>query len=939
MIIPRTMYRLQFYYGFSFDSAMSLIPYLKELGISHIYASPITQSKHGSMHGYDTIDPGIINPEFGGKEKFDTLIEEGKKFSIGWIQDVVSGHMAYDSENRFLMDVIEKGEDSPWKDIFDIDWKSHFEGLKGRLLSPFLGEFYGTCLDNGDLHLQFGENGFYISYKNLFFPIKLDDYPVILKTNLFELEQACGKEHDNVAKWTTLLHDFENLATESDRTKKLDKATTLKNSLIELHRSHPAITQHIEAILSHFNGEKNVPPTMNELDLLLARQNFRLSYWKVSNEEVNYRRFFTVNNLIALNTTTQETFNFSHNQIHALVREKKIDGLRIDHLDGLNHPHNYLLMIRKEFPDLYLIAEKILNFPEDLPTDMPIQGTTGYDFLNCMNGLFVHKKNMKKFDELYIGFTGLKQSYEEIVIQKKHLFMDRNLAGDIDNLVTILKNILGKSRYGRDMTHKGIKIAITEILAQFPIYRTYVFQDHITERDECYIRQAVKDAKNSYPGLKFELELVERILLLEYGPETPPEERLEWITFAQRFQQISTVLMAKGVEDTVFYVYNRLLSLNEVGGNPAIFGFTPQDFHRFTIKRMRKHPSSWNTSATHDTKRGEDVRARLNVLSEVPHEWARFVKASAKINAPLKRLLNNAAAPDRNEEYFIYQMLIGAFPFLENEFELFIKRMELYLIKSLREAKTHSSWNTPNSTYENACLDFLHQILDKDKSVNFWAIFSPFQKKIASYGIFNSLSQLLLKITAPGVCDIYQGTELWDFSMVDPDNRRNVDYETRIKWLQEIQQREIDLPNFLTELWKQKENGKIKLFTLYKLLRTRSDYENLFKNGDYIPLTVQGSHARNIVAYARKNAHEFSLSVVPRFLTQLVRQEELPCSKTVWNDTALVLPCDFPTSWVNAISGKSLDHHGPMFIGDILDEFPIGLLISKHPNNSARAIK
>lgn len=926
MKVPSSTYRIQFHAGFPFESALGILHFLQDLGISHIYASPILKAKKGSMHGYDVVDPTEINPELGGRDKLVALIGKSKECDLGWIQDIVPNHMAYDSQNSYVLDLLEKGTHSKYREYFDIDWKNPYDYLQDRLLAPFLGEFYGTCLDKTAIQLHFGQEGFSLRYEDIAFPVRIDDYPALLKMALGALEEKGAKGKSS--QLTPMIQGFEKIKSIGNSDELSSQITSLKASLSSLARTEPLIAESIDTIVHRLNGMKDQPATLNALDDLHSKQNFRFSYWKISNEELNYRRFFTVNNLICLKTESKEVFDFSHRQIFTLLKEQTIDGLRIDHIDGLYNPVEYLSRIREVCPDLYIVAEKIVDLFEPLPHEMKLQGTTGYDFLNFMNGIFVDCRNEKKLTNVYSHFTGLNTAYEELVIQKKHLFMNRCLGGDIYNLAYMLKKTLGISRYGRDMTTYGLKRALFETFAHFPVYRTYVSRQHLFKRDEGYIKQAISSAKNSYPSLHNELDLIEGILLLQYGPETPEAERAEWARFTKRFQQLSCALMAKGVEDTIFYVYNRLLSLNEVGSNPSLFGIQIRDFHECNQKRCHEWPYSLNATSTHDTKRGEDVRARLNVLSEIPHEWGFFLKESAKANRYLKKIIFGLTVPDKNEEYFIYQTLVGAYPFFEEEVPQFKERLKLYIVKALREALVHTSWTNQDLLYEETCVNFVDALFDVEKSPQFLRLLRPFCERISFYGIFNSLSQVLLKIASPGVPDLYQGTETWALTLVDPDNRRAVDFEKRRTILQEIQRREGGLGGLIPELLAHKEDGKIKLFTIYRLLKARNQQKDLFQDGSYIPLEVKGMYHNNIIAFARKHNNSYAIAIAPRFLTALVLEGKLPLGSSIWQDTAIPLPDEFPLHWTDAITGQVLTRKDGILIGEAFKTFPGCLLIS-----------
>ncbi len=929
MNIPVSTYRIQFRPEFGFDSASEILQYLKELGISTIYASPVFKSRKASIHGYDIVDPAEINPELGGTEKFDILVRKTKELGLGWLQDIVPNHMAYDSENRYLMDILEKGIHSKYHGYFDIEWDHPYDNLKGRVLAPFLGEFYGTCLDRADIKLKFNKNGFSFSYFDFIFPLRIEDYLWVLKFDLHLLEQKVGRESGDFLSFSGIIHEFEKICAEDVPFDRDARISSAKASLEKLYYTSGQISTHLDSVLTHINGAEGQPATFCALDELLSRQNFRFSYWKVGNEELNYRRFFTINGLMCMRIEDRPIFDFVHMLIFRLAKENKLDGLRIDHLDGLYNPMEYLHRLKEVLPDIYVIAEKILDPFEALPDDMNLQGTTGYDFLNFNNGIFVDKENEKKFKNLYIHFTGMRTSYKELVAAKKRLFMGMHMAGDIDNLAHLLKKILGASRYGRDMTIYGLKRGIVEMMAQFPIYRTYVFAGHLSRHDEVYIKEAAARAKNNQPGLVYELDLIERTLLLYYGAETPDAERQEWEHFTNRFQQLSGALMAKGMEDTTFYIYNRLMSLNEVGGDPSIFGVTLKDFHEFNNFKLSKWRNSLNATGTHDTKRGEDVRARINVLSEMPEEWISALRVFSKANRKFKKAHNGNLAPEKNDEYLIYQVLLGAYPFSDTELPAFRLRIKEYIVKAIREAKVHTAWIKPDSAYEEACVNFVEAILDPERSPDFMKSFLAFQKKIAFFGVFNSLSQVLLKIASPGVPDFYQGTELWDFNLVDPDNRRLIDFKKRSDFLYGIKTRENDLVALVKELLAGKEDGRIKLFTIYRAIRARNEFMELFRNGDYMALEVKGRCSDHLIAFARKSQDACCVVIVPRFLSKIIGTGDLPLGRGVWQDTAITLPDGFSPELHNIFTGESINKGRTVDVADILNVFPLALLVGR----------
>ncbi|HIK46395.1 MAG TPA: malto-oligosyltrehalose synthase, partial [Leptolyngbyaceae cyanobacterium M65_K2018_010] len=667
------------------------------------------------------------------------------------------------------------------------------------------------------------------------------------------------------------------------------------------------------------------------LDKLLIDQFFRLCFWKVGAEELNYRRFFNVNELICLRVEDLKVFQKTHSLIGQLVKSGQVQGLRVDHLDGLYNPEQYLRRLRTKCgEEVYVVVEKILEREETLPADWPIQGTTGYDFLNQVNGLFCDRGNEKAFNTIYQRLVDHGPVYEDWVIDRKRLIAATNLVGDVDNLGHLLKGIAGKYRYGRDFTLSGLRKAILEVLVQFPVYCTYINEAGVSDRDRAYIHQAVAQAHKRIPQLQKELAFVEKVLTLNYEDVLTEAEQKEWLHFTMRFQQFSGPLMAKGVEDTLFYVYNRLISLNEVGGNPGIFGVTLEEFHRFNQRQLAQWPHTLNTTSTHDTKRSEDVRARLNVLSEIPQEWDQQVRRWQQLTEPYKRVTQNRTIPDANNEYFLYQTLVGVFPFSNDaqSYPSFVERIKAYVIKAVREAKVYTAWLRPDTEYEEGFVTFVEQILKDSDQNEFLAEFRPFQQKIAEYGIYNSLSQTLVKLTAPGVPDLYQGTELWDLSLVDPDNRRPVDFDERLSYLQEIKRRcQTDLKSLLSDLKATRYDGRLKLFLITRTLAARRQYSDVFERGDYVPIAVEGERAQHIIAFARTYQGHSAITVAPRFLTRLIAPDQDPYGKAVWGDTALVLPAGVKGPWQDVLCDLRHREQSRVPISKILQTFPVALLV------------
>lgn len=936
MHIPSATYRLQFNPEFKFNSAKKIINYLQELGISDLYASPIFQARTGSTHGYDVVDPNKLNPELGTEEDFANLVQELKQHNLGWLQDIVPNHMAYDSQNQYLMNILENGINSIYANYFDITWTSPLSqgvtDIQQPILAPLLGNFYGDCLENQEIQLKYNQNGLSVNYYSLTIPLKLESYATFLQYNIGKLSQILGKNNPIFVRLLGILYMVKHIASDATPKERQDQINFVKGLFWELYTDNPEIKSFIDENLKIFNGEAGNSESFNRLDNLLSEQFFRLAFWKVGAEEINYRRFFTVNELISVKVENFQVFQNTHTLISKLIKEKQITGLRIDHIDGLYDPTQYLQRLKEAVGDTYITVEKILQPGEDLPESWSIQGTTGYDFLNYLNGIFCQNQNQEAFSNIYWNLTGFRTSYEQLTTEKKHLILERNLAGDIDNLTHLLKKIASKHRYGNDFTINGLKRAIAGVLTLFPIYRTYTNYDGILSTDRPYIQDVIQQAKVNIPLLNHELNFIEKVLLLQYENSLTPEEREQWLYFVMRLQQYTGPLMAKGVEDTALYVYNRFISLNEVGGNPDNFGVSLDEFHQFNQQRQIRWLDTMNATSTHDTKRGEDTRARLNVLSEIPDEWQHKVYAFCEMNRVHKTIINkNLPMPDGNIEYQFYQMLVGALPFFEHEHQDFVQRIQDYVLKAAREAKVYTAWLRSNDDYEHALTDFVAAVLEPSEKNQFLQEFLPFQKRVAYYGIFNSLSQTLIKITSPGIPDFYQGTELWDFSMVDPDNRRPVDFAVRQTYLQAIkEQTKTDVFKLINDLFATKEDGRIKLFLVNQALKARNENLKVFQKGNYLPLKVTGKFKEHIIAFARSYGNQTIITITPRFLTSLIQPGEYPLGKFVWDDTCIHLPSNFPSVWQDNITGQTVNTDKAILIGEALKYFPVALLNSNN---------
>ena len=929
MNIPTATYRIQFNPAFGFQAARSVISYLADLGISDLYASPIYKAVKGSLHGYDVVDPNLLNPELGGLSDLEGLAAELKTYTMGWLQDFVPNHMAIDSENRLLMDIFENGSSSRYFQFFDVNWDYPAASLNKRILAPFLGRFYGECLEDGEIALQYGPDNFKATYNNLAFPLRIESY-LHLFNNLSRLKRNLGEDNPDFNKLSGILHIMKSLSSSDEPEERNNRIKFIQRSIWEAYTSNAVIKSFIDENVQTFNGEKGKAESFNILDDLLSQQVYKFSFWKVAAEEINYRRFFCVNGLISLKVEDEHVLNQTHGLILDLIERRIVTGLRIDHIDGLYDPTSYLQKVRSRAPTTYIVVEKILDLSEDLPPFWPVQGTTGYDFTNYVNELFCQKENERAFSRIYAGVTGLNISYEDVVRNNKKLIIQEEMASDVHNLAQLLKQISSRDRHGSDITLTALQRALTEVLAVFPVYRTYINRVEISSEDRKYILAAENRARANFPALLHGFSFVRRFLLLDFPDYVSEEQKRDWLHFAMRFQQYTGPVMAKGVEDTTHYVYNRLISLNEVGGRPGHFGCSLKEFHNFNTKKRELWPDSLNATSTHDTKRGEDARVRINVLSEMPDEWLKKLRTWIKLNRGKKKRLGSLAVPDRNDEYFLYQTLIGAWPFSDAEYPEFIARIKSYIVKAVREAKVHTSWLKPDIEYENAYVSFAEKILARSEANSFLKEFIPFCRRVSHFGIFNSLSQTLIKIASPGVPDLYQGAELWDLSLVDPDNRRPVDFEKRRAMLAGIREEEnSNIDRLIRDLFSTREDGKIKLFLIYRALKAKNADREIFRSGSYLSLDSAGRFRNHVIAFAWRFQRQWALIIAPRFFSHLIQEGVLPLGRDVWQDTEVIKPDGAPDEWRNVITNEVLSADKTLYIGDILRSFPVAMLMGE----------
>ncbi len=973
-LIPRASYRLQFSSDFTFTMAKEILPYLDRLGISHCYCSPYLKARAGSHHGYDIVDHNALNPEIGGVEDYDRFVRTLQQHGMNQILDIVPNHMGVGGDdNAWWLDVLENGPASAYADFFDIDWRPAKEELRGKVLLPVLGGHYGQVLENGELRLIYDTalGSLSVHYYDHRFPIDPKTYPRILGHDLERLEQRLSRDDARLTQYQSIITAFRNLpgrdvtATESRDVRHRDKEVH-KSHLAELCGQCVELQQFIEETLATFNGTTGDPKSFNLLHTLLDEQAYRPAYWRVAAHEINYRRFFDINDLAGLRMENPNAFAATHKLIIDIVVRGNVTGLRIDHPDGLYDPAQYYARLQESVAEAansrsiendhavgegktpvvtrrpYMLAEKILASYEHLPEDWPIHGTTGYEFVNLVNGLFVYGPSEREMDRLYRRYIGRTLDFDELLYDRKKLVMKITLSSELNVLANQLNNISESDRHTRDFTLTALRDALMEVVACFPVYRTYVTRERVTAEDRRYVEWAIALAKKRSPAADVSVfDFIRDILLLNELEIRTKDNQRTVLEFAMRFQQYTAPVMAKGLEDTSFYIYNRLVSLNEVGGDPRRFGVSVSAFHHANQERVRRWPHAMLCTSTHDTKRSEDVRARINVLSEMPREWRQHVGRWSRVNRAKKRKLNGDWAPGRNDEDLLYQTLIGAWPLQEmNEERLqaFRERIAAYMLKAVKEAKIHTSWINPNEEYEDAVVRFVHNVLATPGKNLFLADFVPFQRRISWLGMFNSLSQSLLKLVSPGVPDIYQGNEIWDFSLVDPDNRRQIDYAHRNVLLQDLvvftAVTDNELAPRVRSLLDSMEDGRAKLYLTWKTLSLRKTHQQIIEASGYQPLEVRGTRAEQLCVFARTHERWAATVVAPRWFSQLTSDNGLPLGNSVWAETWLQAPFDeTDVRYTNVLTGEVLegrDIAGTTYLAvpEVLANFPVALLVT-----------
>ena len=915
--VPQSTYRLQLHSQFGFRQAAELVPYLAQLGVSHVYCSPYLKARSGSTHGYDIVDHSALNPEIGSGEDFEAFLAALKTHHMGQIIDIVPNHMGImGADNQWWLDVLENGQASIYAPFFDIDWHPLKEELVGKVLLPILGKSYGEILETNALRLDFDEasGSFSVWYFQHRLPVSPCQYPRLLRHRITLLETQANAKKQDFTELSSLITAFENLpprtvtAPEKILERNRDREL-LKRRLSLLAHESEAVREMIVETLTDYNGQYNAPTAAQLMHELLEAQAWRIANWRVASDEINYRRFFDINDLAALRIEDNNVFRATHQFVLKLLAEGKIDGLRIDHPDGLYDPLQYFLRLQEHaamrfLPGqgnkaVYIVVEKILAAHENLREDWPVHGTTGYDFCNLVNGLFVVPESRAALERTWRAFSEHRPGFEEMVYEGKQQMMKQAMSSELNVLAGQLSRISEMLPHTRDYTTNNLRNALAELIAMLPVYRTYVREGQVSEFDRRYVEWAVARAKKHSQVMDISIyDFIAALLLLD-AADWKDSAYAEAITsFAMKFQQVSSPVMAKGCEDTAFYRYHCLVSLNEVGGEPVRYGTSIRAFHAENERRLAKWPHAMLNTSTHDNKRSEDVRCRINVLTEIPDRWHDRVQRWRRLARIKKTSFGADGINSLPEKYLLFQTLIGMLPACDvhrENWDQLIERVDAYMRKAVREAKVHTSWINPDETYEATLSEFIHDLLQPDDNNTFLADFLPFQRRVARWGMFNSLSQVLLKLTSPGVPDIYQGNELLDFSLVDPDNRRPVDYDTRWAMLNDLQENFSPNADHLAEkvrsLLDDMSDGRAKLYLTWRLLQTRRRWPRIFQSLTYTPLECKGERADHVCAYMCSAGNANLVVVAPRWFVKLAPEDgDLPLGEKVWGDTAIEVP-------------------------------------------------
>ncbi len=882
-------YRLQFNDKFRFADAEALIPYLHNLGVSHIYASPVFEARPGSQSGYDTCDFSRISPELGGEEAFNSLVEALHRHGMGMIVDFVPNHMsAHPQWNQWWRSVLANGPSSSVSEYFDVDWNPVNSNLHGKVLLAILGRQYGDVLESGELRIAYQDGEFCLLYGDYNLPLNPRQMKVLLRHRSHEVAESSDIDDATRQEFESILFHLDHipgyqqagLMARADRERETAVAT---HRLTRVMQQSPALRKHLEAVIEEYNGIPGQPESFDLMHELLEQQPYRLSYWRTAMQEINYRRFFDINDLIGLRMEYEPLFRVAHAKLIELTEKGAIDGIRLDHIDGLLDPQQYLLQLRaataKSVQPIYLVVEKILARQEWLSPEWPVDGATGYEFLALLNGLWVEERNLPEIDQIYLHFRERRKPDRDAVYHAKKLITASSMASELNVLAHELNLLSEENRRSRDFTLDGLQEALREVVACFPVYRTYISAQGFSATDETAIDEAIGQARRRNPSIDYSIfEFIRSHICPVRQPDEPEENFAQRLRFAMKFQQYTSPVQAKGMEDTVFYRYSPLASLNEVGTGTGRRVTTLQEFHDANIHRMERWPNAMLTTSTHDTKRGEDARMRIHVLTEMPEEWRSNLLQWSHVNDGAKTMVNGHPAPDRGDEYLYYQTLIGMWPPRQKApDEDTVNRMKAFMDKALREAKVHTSWVNPSNEYDGAVEKFVEQSLRGTSSSAFLASFIPFADRIATLAAWESVSQIALKLMSPGVVDTYQGGELWNLSLVDPDNRRAVDYDTRRQRLDSLTKHVVDShlsfekrSRAIAEVCHSWWTGDVKLLYVAQGLRLREQQHDLLLRGSYRPLNAEGDNAEHLVAFAREYRGKILLTIAARWFFSLL---------------------------------------------------------------------
>ncbi len=945
--VPVATYRLQLCPALTFDDAAALVPYLEALGISDCYTSPFFDTSTTGSHGYDVSDHNKIRDELGGEAAFARFAEALRAHDMGLLIDIVPNHMGIaHARNAWWRDVLQNGENSRFASVFDIDWNPVKRELAGKVLLPILGDQYGAVLESGQLVLELSPAGVLtVRYYETALPLAPRSYARLLRHRIEELQDQLGGDDPDLVELKSITTWFVTIPPRPNAdvgrlTLGRPDIEAGERRLGDLLARSPAIAAFLAENVRLFNGTPGESQSFDLLDGLLMDQSYRLAFWRVAGHEINYRRFFDINDLAAIRMEDPDVFAEAHRLVVRLVRDGIVTGLRIDHPDGLYAPSEYFRRLQDACGgDFYIVAEKILATAERLPDTWAVSGTTGYEFTNLVNGIFVDRLQARAMEDIYARLLGRRPVFAEVVYESKRLVMETSMASEIGMLGHRLNRISERHRSSRDFTLQSLTQALIETVAYFPVYRTYLGEgsEAASARDREFIARAIASAQRRTPSLATATyDWLQDLLMLRMPAWATDEDRHERTDWVMRFQQITGPVTAKGYEDTALYRYTRLVSLNEVGGDPGRFGTSLAEFHAAMAGRAERCPHGLSATATHDTKRGEDVRARINVIAEIPREWRRRFSRWQRLNRRHHTVVDGLPVPEGNEELMMYQTLVGAWP-------IDVERFTAYVLKAAHEAKLRTSWINPSSRYDAALAAFAEAILDPKRSREFLRDLRAFQATVAHFGAFNSLAQTLIKITAPGVPDFYQGTELWDGTLVDPDNRRPVNFALRQHLLGKLTgeiRASANLAGLARDLAATPGDGRVKLFVTRQALHFRRAHAALFRDGAYHALETDGRYAEHVCAFARTAGdgatppRDVALTVVPRLLARR-GGDGPPLGAEFWADTVVTLPPDagvtagmrfrnvFTDETVTAEDGE----RGPRLSAHtIFTSFPVALL-------------